>query len=224
MSIQNAKKIIQRREVPLKRKGFALLITLLVHLLLFIFISPIKVEKPLPPIYQGPPIDIKYPGRPKPKPKPPVINLSKGIRKKSHGKRAIPNPVPIPEEISATEITSTIEKYGKSMKNTFATDFTRGKGVVIDPPVLLQKFIPDYPELDKKLGLEGEVKLIVDLNSDGEVEKVAVMNSSGSNRLDKAAINAAYRCIFSAASQNGKRIGVSVSLTYVFALEGTEVQ
>ena len=49
-----------------------------------------------------------------------------------------------------------------------------------------------YPTENVMLGIEGEVHLIIKLDSDGRVEDVSVAASSGLENLDNAAIKAAY--------------------------------
>lgn len=50
-----------------------------------------------------------------------------------------------------------------------------------------------YPKMAIERGLEGEVKLEISLDKDGNVTDVSVLESSGSTALDEAAINAAKR-------------------------------
>lgn len=49
-----------------------------------------------------------------------------------------------------------------------------------------------YPPEAIALGLEGEVRLIVKVGADGEIDDVSIAASSGHAILDKAAIKAAY--------------------------------
>lgn len=51
--------------------------------------------------------------------------------------------------------------------------------------------LPSYPPAAQRLGEEGTVEIAIDLRTDGEVVAVAVSRSSGSPRLDAAALDAA---------------------------------
>jgi len=64
-----------------------------------------------------------------------------------------------------------------------------------DLPSLLPRFAsgeaPVYPRMSRRLGEEGWVEIAIDLRQDGEVVGLAISASSGSARLEKAALDAA---------------------------------
>jgi protein TonB len=68
-----------------------------------------------------------------------------------------------------------------------------------------------YPEQAKKLGIEGTVTLFVELSSDGRVEDVRVVESSGYPILDHAAVRGFYAV--------GRLPGESDYWEYSFRLE-----
>lgn len=47
---------------------------------------------------------------------------------------------------------------------------------------------PEYPEESRLYGEEGEVTILVTLNSTGAVERVSLLNSSGFDRLDQSVL------------------------------------
>ncbi|NMF60769.1 energy transducer TonB [Pseudanabaena yagii] len=63
---------------------------------------------------------------------------------------------------------------------------------------------PDYPVNARDRGLEGQAKVAVDVDSNGNVINVRLLNSSGHSELDEAAKQAAWNWKFDP-SQNGKQ-------------------
>jgi TonB family protein len=63
---------------------------------------------------------------------------------------------------------------------------------------------PDYPINARERGLEGQAKVAVDVDSNGNVINVRLINSSGHSELDEAAKQAAWNWKFDP-SQNGKQ-------------------
>jgi len=63
---------------------------------------------------------------------------------------------------------------------------------------------PDYPVNARERGLEGQTKVAVDVDSNGNVINVRLLNSSGHAELDEAAKQAAWNWKFDP-SQNGKQ-------------------
>lgn len=52
-----------------------------------------------------------------------------------------------------------------------------------------------YPEIAKKLGIEGKVGISFDLLKDGQVEDIRILESSGNKILDSEAVNTIKKCI-----------------------------
>jgi len=78
---------------------------------------------------------------------------------------------------------------------------------------------PNYPELARQAGIEGQavVKALVDV--DGSVISAEILKSSGNQSLDQAALEAAYRAKFTPAKQRDKPVRVPVSIPYRFTLQ-----
>ncbi len=68
-----------------------------------------------------------------------------------------------------------------------------------------------YPEQARAMGIEGTVTLFVELATDGKVEDVRVVSSSGFPILDNAAIKGFYAI--------GRLPGTSAAWSYTFQLE-----
>jgi protein TonB len=56
------------------------------------------------------------------------------------------------------------------------------------PPKLVTKPLPPYPALSQRLGEQGTTRLKCTIGTDGKATEVSVANSSGSTRLDTAAV------------------------------------
>ncbi|MBN1458553.1 MAG: energy transducer TonB, partial [Armatimonadetes bacterium] len=78
---------------------------------------------------------------------------------------------------------------------------------------------PDYPEESRVRGEEGTVTLRVLVDTDGEVARVKVAESSGFQQLDRAAARGARRWRFEAARRGDVAIESWVEIGVVFRLE-----
>jgi len=94
-----------------------------------------------------------------------------------------------------------------------------GSGEVKDKPqVVLEQQIP-YPAEARKLGIEGKVRLRVDIDEKGHVVGVEVLDDPGGG-LGKAAADALEGFLFSpAVAFDGKPVDYRITYTYIFKLE-----
>jgi len=76
---------------------------------------------------------------------------------------------------------------------------------------------PDYPRMSKRLGEQGKVVLKVLIGADGAAQKVELVTSSGFERLDKSALDAAMRWRY----VPGKRGGVAEAMWYQIPIQFT---
>jgi len=83
-------------------------------------------------------------------------------------------------------------------------------------PVLLRQVRPKYPEVARVSGFEGEVILLVYIDEHGNVRNAVVQYSPGLPALEEAALEAAYRCKFQPAEQQGVPVGVWYTLVMQF--------
>jgi len=81
----------------------------------------------------------------------------------------------------------------------------------------LHKPPPDYPRMSKRLGEQGKVVLKVLIGADGAPQKVELVTSSGFERLDKSAMDAAMRWRY----VPGKRGGVAEAMWYQVPIQFT---
>lgn len=78
---------------------------------------------------------------------------------------------------------------------------------------------PVYPPLSRRMGEQGKVLLRVAVNASGLPTEVGLHQSSGSPRLDAAAIEAVQRWRFTPARQGDQAIAASVIVPIVFSLK-----
>jgi protein TonB len=85
---------------------------------------------------------------------------------------------------------------------------------VDDPPRLLARSDAEYPEMERRAGVEGTVWLEATVNADGTVAGISVSRGA-SPGLDRAAVEALQRADFAPA----RRDGVPVEVRVQFAVE-----
>jgi protein TonB len=128
----------------------------------------------------------------------------------------LPTP-PLPLDTPVVEGPATT--YVVPMPRTADEPAVSGGGPrLIEPPRLLRGEQPPYPASERRLGREGSVQLRVRVNALGRVEIVEVAESSGSLRLDEAAVRAVQRWLFSPARSADEAVPGWVTLKVTFRL------
>lgn len=79
---------------------------------------------------------------------------------------------------------------------------------------------PAYPAVARRLGEEGRVLLRVLVSPAGRAERLELQSSSGSTRLDNAALDAVKRWRFVPAHQGSEPVSAWVLVPVSFSLEG----
>ncbi len=79
---------------------------------------------------------------------------------------------------------------------------------------------PAYPRVSRKLGEEGKVILRVRVNAAGRPEHIELKHTSGSERLDQAALDTVIRWRFVPARRGDEAIASWVLVPITFKLEG----
>ena len=85
-----------------------------------------------------------------------------------------------------------------------------------EPPAVVSKPRPEYPDLARQAGVEGTVRLLVFVGVDGRVREAKVVASVP--LLDAAALEAIRRWTFTPALANGHPVAVWVAVPVVFRL------
>ena len=87
---------------------------------------------------------------------------------------------------------------------------------VSEKPVLINKAVPQYPDLARKAQIEGKVVITVTIDKKGNVENAIVFKSVP--MLDEAAQAAAMQCKFKPAKQRDKFVKVKMNIPFDFHL------
>ena len=155
--------------------------------------EPIVMPEPMPlappePVVQPKPV-------PKPQPKP----LPKAV--------ASPDPAP------ATAPTGTLDPEPTAPATPTPAPTAAQASATTDAPAAivmpsssaayLNNPRPSYPSISRRMGEQGKVMLRVFVNAQGQPEQIQIQQSSGFDRLDKAAVDAVRRWKFTPGSRNG---------------------
>jgi protein TonB len=85
-------------------------------------------------------------------------------------------------------------------------------------PVPMERPAPRYPTQAARRGLEGSVRVRVDVGADGVPTSVAIVEGSGTRELDRAALEAVRRWRFRPGLADGKPVAGSVVVPIEFAM------
>jgi protein TonB len=142
---------------------------------------------------------------------------------------------PPPQERPKVAVEAESEIVEDAVETIAATDFTEdiirttptGPDIEIVPyykvevkpkPIVIPT--PQYPDLARQAGIEGQtvVKALVDI--DGSIADVKILKSSGNQMLDQAALATARKSQFTPAKQRDKFVRVWVAIPITFILTG----
>ncbi len=184
---------------------------------------------PTPKIANAPSPTPKIPVTPKPK-----QNKTKKAQikpdKKVPTKTAIPTVVerkPTNEGLATEKLSITSDKQesastpavqitNNTKSNTADTKYQApsfNAGYLHNPP-------PKYPAMSRRLGEQGRTLLRVMVSADGAAVSVTLQTSSGSSRLDEAALDAVRRWRFVPAKRGDQAVSASVVVPIKFSLGG----
>lgn len=79
---------------------------------------------------------------------------------------------------------------------------------------------PNYPAASRRMGEQGSVKLRVELDEEGHISSVKVVESSGHPRLDNAGVNTIKSWKCEAATRDGRPARAVATQVFDFKLEG----
>ena len=85
------------------------------------------------------------------------------------------------------------------------------------PPEVVMTSVPEYPDLAKRIALEGSATVNVLVDKEGKVKKALLMKSTD-DLFTQAALEAAKKWAFTPAIMNGKPVLVWVSIPFRFRL------
>lgn len=97
-----------------------------------------------------------------------------------------------------------------------------GNGIASNPaipPRIIKSVQPVYPMAERNAKIEGTATVRFLINTDGSVEEVIVVASSGNSNLDTAAVNACYKWKFtSARNMSGQNIRCYANMPITFKI------
>ena len=163
--------------------------------------EPIVMPEPMPlappePVVQPKPVPKPQP-KPQPKPKP----------------QPLPKAVASPDPAPATAPTGTLDPEPTAPATPTPAPTAAQASATTDAPAAivmpsssaayLDNPPPSYPPTSRRMGEQGKVMLRVFVNAQGQPEQIQIQQSSGFDRLDKAAVDAVRRWKFTPGSRNG---------------------
>lgn len=165
--------------------------------------EPVRIETP-------PPIAVEAPdGRPEPEPLP--------------EKKPEPEPVPDIVEQAPPEVPTEVVEPTPPEPEPARVARVEAAQTSVTPPVYEADYLsnppPSYPRLSRRLREEGEVELRVRVSPAGQPVVVELARSSGSGRLDEAALRAVRDWRFEPARRGGQAVEAWVRVPILFKLE-----
>ncbi len=145
-------------------------------------------------------------------------------------------PLPVPDELAEADTISDAVGAGEG------TGFGEGTEIIVEenvqveetggenpwdkvtiieysePPVIVYEQRPTYPDIARDSKVEGDVVLLVYIDTAGNVRNAIVQSSPGLPALEEAARTAAMKCKFKPAKQQGVPVGVWYSIVMQFRL------
>ena len=160
------------------------------------------------------------------KPDPVVENEKKQKKQKKQKKKTENKPKNVIKPITKAEVKDSNRVEEQSMVRSFAApqpmeieeNFELSVPIVVQNVAYVDKKIctPRYPRISRKRGERGKVLVRVFIDRDGSSEKVEIEQSSGFDRLDRAAMDSAKKCRFVPAKRNGKPVKTIATIPYTF--------
>lgn len=184
-----------------------------------VFVNFINLPPPAPPVISPPqppkPVKPKMP----PPVKPPHYHLAAETPLKSPHDAVEPLPAPEP----VVELPPPVAPVpAPSTSAPPAPTPPQPAGVVASDLAVacLERKPPVYPPISRRLGETGKVVLRVELDETGRVSAAQVLSSSGSTRLDAAALAAVGRWRCKPAQRDGQAVRSVATQPFNFTLEG----
>lgn len=196
-----------------------------------IMVSLVKSPEPVPEvaITEPEPQPKPKPPEPKPKPKPkpkivdkPVpIEAPKPVEEVKEVKQEVSEPQPqemkqAPSQAPVQDKPVVAEKI-EQVKPPEPKDQPIPE-IAISGVSYLHQEMPVYPAMSRRLGEQGVVMLRILISESGVPESIQIESSSGSERLDKAALEATKKSRFNPYKRNNKPMKVSVIAPVRFSI------
>ena len=141
--------------------------------------------------------------------------VSKVLRSTPNGTSVNPNSQPQKTQSQTSDLANGNLSYAASSGKPTVIETEFGSG---GAPVFLDRHMPVYPKMAKKLGMQGKVVLRLFINAKGRLLNVEVVEPAGFG-FTESAINAVKMSSFSPAHQKGVSVASKALLTIRFVLK-----
>lgn len=112
--------------------------------------------------------------------------------------------------------------HGSGHGTGTGSGYGEGNGVTSSPaipPRIVKSYQPPYPSAERNAGIQGTVTIRFLIDQNGNVEDVAIINSSGNANLDSAAVSAGYKWRFTPAkSKTGNPVRCYANIPITFKI------
>ena len=138
--------------------------------------------------------------------------------------KVVETPEPLPSIPDAVDIPKLVEKPVLPQLppniSTPQPSTPQPRQARVDAPPRPKRAIrPDYPKGSRQRGEQGDVVIEMTVNPQGEVDKAAVVTTSGFPELDEAALRAVRSARFSPARSGSEPVSSTARLTLTFRLK-----
>jgi TonB family protein len=113
---------------------------------------------------------------------------------------------------------SNLLKETSGIQNSLAKANNSAQSDPIFNAAYLDNPSPIYPQSAKRKGIQGKVLVNAEVKTDGTANKVEILRSSGSEDLDKAALDAVKEWQFIPARRGGNSVQASVTIPVEFKI------
>ena len=188
--------------------------------------EPVVQTPPEPPAPEPPPPEPEPEPEPPPPPEPPPEPTPAPPPKPKPKPKPAPKPVPKPApKVESAPPAPTPPKPVTGVEEGATRNQAPQVGPKTDEPVTLssveyrgQRPVPTYPRMSQRLREEGTAIVLVEIDAAGNVTRASISKSSGFERLDEAALDAARKARFTPAKVGGVARTARANLPFNFVL------
>ncbi|HGH6024738.1 TPA: TonB family protein [Vibrio mimicus] len=178
--------------------------------------APIEPVKPSPPQKQVKPEPVPPKAAVKPKPQPQATKKTVPVEQT----KQTPAAKPAPEKVE-TNTQNEPKPQQTAVKPTTASKGISSQPILVDKPAFVSAPVqPRYPRVAQKRGIEGTVMYEIWLDEQGNQIQQYLITSSGTEVLDKSALEAIKQWKFSPRILDGVPVAHRVHIPVRFKLEG----
>ncbi|MDD2743361.1 MAG: TonB family protein [Rhodocyclaceae bacterium] len=208
---------------PLLQRSSLLMLVIGLHVIIFLLILAAKTV--IPQIMEIPlVVDLLQAPEPEKEPEAKPLPMAKPVPLKPHRTPTPKAPAPV---IEATQSTTPAPAAPIATPPKAEPEAEMPQAAPPAEPVSAARFdadylnnpAPPYPPLSRRMSEEGKVVLRVSVNPQGAADSVEVRTSSGSTRLDDAAVNTVKRWKFIPAKRGESAVQSWVLVPIIFKLE-----